>query len=62
MTSKEIKTEIHKVLDTVPENILGDVLNYLKVIQKQKSESTELSMHLRQILTEDKELLQKLAQ
>lgn len=62
MTAKEIKSEIQKVLDTVPENILPDVLDYLRLLQNQKETGAELSIHMRQILAEDKALLQKLAQ
>lgn len=61
MTSKQIKSEIQKLLDTVPENVLQDLLSYLKVAQKQSKDQAELSSHLRKILNEDKELLEKLA-
>lgn len=62
MTTREIKTEIQKILDIVPENTLQDLLDYLKQAQEQTKNNTEFSKHLRQILKEDKELLEKLAQ
>ncbi len=62
MTTKEIKIEIQKVIDTIPENALEDILNILKQLQSQPKDKMELSHHLRKILAEDKELLGKLAQ
>ncbi len=62
MTKTEIKNEIQKVLDNVPENVLQDILTLLKGLQDQPVGKLELTHSLRQILTEDKELLEKLAQ
>jgi hypothetical protein len=62
MTTTQIKTEIQKVLDSVPEVVLQDVLDFLKELQDQPSDKVKLTKNLRQILTEDKELLEKLAQ
>jgi len=61
MTTKEIKTEIQKVIDAVPENLLNDILNYLRSIQDKSADTIQLSQHLRKIISEDKELLEKLA-
>ena len=62
MTKAEIKNEIQKVLDNVPENVLQDILNLLKSMGNQPGEKLALTHSLRKILTEDKELLEKLAQ
>ncbi len=62
MTKTEIKNEIQKVLDKVPENVLKDILDFLKDLQSQPSGRLDLASNLRQILAEDKELLKKLAQ
>ena len=62
MTKTEIKIEIQKVLDNVPENVLQDILNLLKGLQNQPLDKLEITHSLRQILAEDKELLEKLAQ
>lgn len=35
MTTKEIKSEIQKSLDNVPESVLQDILNFLKRAEKQ---------------------------
>lgn len=62
MTAKDLKIEIQKVLDQVPENLLEDVLAYLQEIQKRTASEFNNSQHLKKILTEDRELLKKLAQ
>lgn len=62
MSTKELKTEIHKVIDTVPDDLLNDILDYLKAIQSKSVDTVKLSHELRQIINEDKELLEKLAQ
>ena len=61
MTTKQIKTEIQKLLDTVPENVLQDLFDYLKEAQKQTKDQAELTSYLRKIIHEDRELLEKLA-
>ena len=61
MTTKEIKSEIRKSLDNVPESVLQDILDFLKKAEKQPAETLNLMKDLREILTEDKELLERLA-
>lgn len=61
MTKTEIKNEIQKVLDNVPENVLQDILDLLKSLQDHPDNKLEFTHSLRQILSEDKELLEKLA-
>jgi hypothetical protein len=61
MTTKDIKSEIQKSLDKVPESVLQDVLDYLKQIENQPIQKVNLTRNLRDILTEDKELLERLA-
>jgi hypothetical protein len=62
MTSVQIKKEISKVLDQVPEKILLDILDFLKEVQSEKSENANLPSNFKKILSEDSELLKKLAQ
>ena len=62
MTTKEIKSEIQKVIENVPDSILKEILSYLKQAQKTSLKDIKMSTHLRQILREDKDLLEKLAQ
>jgi len=61
MSTAEIKIEIQQVLDNVPEDALAGILDYLKQFQTQTPDQIKLSEHIRKILAEDKELLEKLA-
>ena len=62
MTSKQIKSRIRIALDNIPENLLEDILAYLEEIQGKSANQVVTSQRLRKILSEDKELLEKLAQ
>ncbi len=62
MTATEIKKEIYKNLENLPENLLGDILELIKEVQSEKSSSPTLISNFRKILSEDSELLHKLAQ
>ncbi len=62
MTAKQIKTEIQKLLDTIPDVVLENILEYLKALQSKSVDSISLSQNMRKILIEDRELLEKLAQ
>ncbi|MFM7016821.1 MAG: hypothetical protein ACKOX3_10895 [Bacteroidota bacterium] len=61
MTKAQIQTEIQKLLETVPENVLQDVFNFLKKLKDQPDNNFNLANNLRKILAEDRELLEKLA-
>lgn len=61
MSEQEIRQEIHKVVDNMPDDVLQSVLDYFKTLEKSSLDKVKLSQNLRSILTEDKELLQKLA-
>lgn len=62
MSTKEVKEEIQKILDTVPEEVLYELLDFLKTAQNQSHDQVSLSINLKKILSEDKELLERLAQ
>ena len=62
MTHSELKYEIQQVIDNVPDSVLEKVLNYLKVVQANPVDKIMLSKNMKRILSEDKELLEKLAQ
>lgn len=49
-------------MDNVPENVLEDVLTYLQEVQKHSPSEDKKAQHLRKILSEDSEVLKKLAQ
>jgi hypothetical protein len=61
MTSEEIKSEIQKSLDKVPESILQNILDLLKTAENRADSDVSFAMNLNKILTEDRELLERLA-
>lgn len=62
MTVVELKSEINKALNQVPESVLIDVLDLLNEMKLQSLNDPLFSTHLKRILTEDRDLLQKLAE
>lgn len=61
MTRQQIKSEIRKALDKVPESALQHVLDFLNDIQTRNTDQLDTTQYLNKILKEDKELLEKLA-
>lgn len=61
MSKEEIKDEINKVLDHLPDKTLQDILSFLKNIKSQQTLSLSDRSVLDKILSEDKGLLEKLA-
>jgi hypothetical protein len=57
----DIKEEINKIIEKLPNEVLGDLLQCLQQIEKNSTENFQLTKNLRKILTKDKELLEKLA-
>lgn len=62
MNEQNVKIEIHKVIDMLPDDISKDVLEYLKSILKKSSDEIRTSNNLSKILKEDRNLLNRLAQ
>lgn len=62
MSKDEIKTEINKVLDQLPDKTLEDVLQLLRKIEQKDTSFTVNQNFLDKILKEDADLLHKLAQ
>ena len=62
MKEQNVKTEIHKVIDMLPDEISKDVLDYLKSILRKSSDQVRTSNNLSKILKEDRNLLNRLAQ
>jgi hypothetical protein len=61
MTVNEIKSEIQKSIDKVPESVLQDILDFLKSVENKSNEQLNLTKNLKSILVEDWELLERLA-
>lgn len=62
MSREEVKTAINDLLEKTSEQVLQEVYDYLKSVQGKSDQPVSLSQNLRTILTEDKELLERLAQ
>ena len=62
MTTHSTKVEIYTLIDQIPEDLLDDVLEYLRTLTGKSEDKVKLSQNLSKILKEDKNLLQRLAQ
>lgn len=58
----EIREEINQIVEPLPEDVLSEVLRYLRQIEKESGDKISLSLNLNRILAEDDELLECLAQ
>lgn len=58
----QVKEEIVQIVDTLPDELLEDVLLYLRKVQQVPKEKKGLYLNLSRVLTEDSEVLHKLAQ
>lgn len=61
MSEQEIRREIHKVVDSMPEEVLQSVLDYFQALEQSSKDKVKLAQNLKTILEEDTGLLQKLA-
>ena len=61
MRRDNIKTEIHRILNNVPDDMLEQVYDILKQFADKDPDKIKLSHNLNKILTEDKGLLERLA-
>lgn len=57
----EVKQEITQLLEALPSEVLGDVLTYLRQVEKTAPAKRYLTLNLQAILLEDREVLEKLA-
>lgn len=58
----EITEELKQIVNTLPEDVLGELLQYLRQIEKESTSQLHLSMNLNTVLAEDDDLLERLAQ
>jgi hypothetical protein len=61
MTKNQLKIEIAKSLEEMPEQVLENVLSYLEKLKAEQDSSEALNQLLSTILEEDKNLLNRLA-
>ncbi|MFM8370790.1 MAG: hypothetical protein ACKOCO_00255 [Bacteroidota bacterium] len=57
----EIKQEIEQIVNKLPDDVLAELLLYLRQVEKTTKGEIKLSLNLNTILSEDRELLEKLA-
>jgi hypothetical protein len=62
MTVKELKTQIRELIDTLPEENLEEIYNFLKDFKNVSRSTIKKTHNLSKILLEDRDLLKKLAQ
>lgn len=62
MSTNELKTEIQKKLDEVPDAILHEILDYLRGFQAKTPEEQKRVLGLKRILDDKRDLLLRLAQ
>jgi hypothetical protein len=62
MSKDQIKYEINQVLDKLSGDALEELLVFLKQVEERSKQATVNSSVLHKILSEDRELLEKLAQ
>jgi hypothetical protein len=62
MAAKEIKEKIYRVLDKMSDEVLEDVLKYLKSLTNKSKDEILFSRNLGRILEEDRNLLKRLSQ
>ncbi len=60
-TTADLKYEILKAIEEVPEPVLADVLEYLKQAKACPNDKIDLSRPFGLIIREDRELLKRLA-
>jgi hypothetical protein len=61
MTVADLKHEIKKAIDEVPESVLVDILDYLNQVKSAPKDKIDLTRNLARIMREDKDLLKRLA-
>jgi hypothetical protein len=61
MTTKDIRKEINKAIQEVPDNFLEDILAYLKNIENKSHQELDKLHYVRKIIREDHELLEMLS-
>ncbi|MFZ4521460.1 MAG: hypothetical protein ACOYNC_07130 [Bacteroidales bacterium] len=61
MTTKDLRKEINRVIQKVPDDFLDDILVYLKEVENKSKNDFDSLRYLKQIFKEDQELLEKLA-
>ncbi|WP_342647946.1 hypothetical protein [Mucilaginibacter sp. CSA2-8R] len=62
MTAIEIKAEIKKIVDEVPEESLAEILDFLKEVKNQSTGELQQSSNFKAVINKHRGLLKRLAQ
>ena len=62
MSNEEIRSEINKVLDTLPGKTLEELLAFIRNLDERNSDSKDLWSLFQKIVKEDNNLFKRLAQ
>ena len=62
MTTLELRSELHKAIENIPENILPEILDYIHAIQQPSTDKENLKKFVDKVFEEDDSLLRRLAQ
>ena len=62
MTTQQLKQEVVKTLDQVPDEVLSELLAYLHSLQGKDEASIQRVRYFRKIFTEDSALLKTLSE
>ena len=61
MSKEEVKEQINKVLDKVPDDALENILSYLELLLSKSESELKIINNFNKILSQDREVLEKLA-
>ena len=61
MTKREIKIKIQELIEAIPEEHLEEIYQYIQSLKDVPLETIKKSRNLSKIISEDRELLKKLA-
>jgi len=61
MTTKNLRKEISRVIEQVPDDFLDNLLSYLKEFELKSKKDVESAILIRKILREDHHLLERLS-
>ena len=62
MTTLELKTKIHRVVDNVPDNVLPEILQYLESKQDTPPAIDKMDQIIDKIIEQEDALLRRLAE
>ena len=62
MTTLELRSKIHKAIDSLPEDKLPNIFDYLNAIEAPSIDNEKINDFIDRVFKEDHEVLKRLAQ